>query len=236
MRIFATLLSVALLSIPGASLFSQDMMMDGTGFYAAAGGGATLITDTTETPQKVDLDADGTADTAKEADWDLDFGFSAGGAAGYDFGDFRTEAEFSFQSANFRHGEKIDNDKDDQKADDNLTVMAIMANGFFDLDTGTPFVPFIGIGVGAVNLSVKLNASEDATEPQFEGSGWGFGYQANVGVAYEIVDAVALTLGYKFFGTLETEVTDAGEDDAKDEYVKPSLMAHRAELGVRFRF
>ena len=52
MRIFATLLSVALLSIPGASLFSQDMMMDGTGFYAAAGGGATLITDTTDTPQK----------------------------------------------------------------------------------------------------------------------------------------------------------------------------------------
>ena len=46
MRIFATLLSVVLLSIPGASLFSQDMMMDGTGFYVAAGGGATLITDT----------------------------------------------------------------------------------------------------------------------------------------------------------------------------------------------
>ena len=45
----------------------------------------------------------------------------------------------------------------------------------------------------------------------FEGSGWGFGYQANVGVAYEIVDAVALTLGYKFFGTLETEVTDAAK-------------------------
>ena len=57
-------------------------------------------------------------------------------------------------------------------------------------------------------------------------------------MAYEIVDAVALTLGYKFFGTLETEVTDAGDDDDDDDdmYVKPSLMAHRAELGVRFRF
>ena len=42
---------------------------------------------------------DGAGDN--KADWDLDFGFSAGGAAGYDFGDFRTEAEFSFQSANF---------------------------------------------------------------------------------------------------------------------------------------
>ena len=228
MRIFATLLSAALLSIPGASLFSQDMMMDGTGFYVAAGGGATLITDTTETPEK------GIADKQEEADWDLDFGFSAGGAAGYDFGDFRTEAEFSFQSANFLHADEI---KGDKKADDNLTVMSVMANGFFDLDTGTPFVPFIGIGVGAVNLSVKLFDGPDDNKADFEGSGWGFGYQANVGVAYEIVDAVALTLGYKFFGTLETQVTDAGADSETDDmYVKPTLMAHRAELGVRFRF
>ena len=230
MRIFATLLSVALLSIPGASLFGQDMMMSGTGFYAAAGGGATLITDTTDTPEK------GIVGDQKEADWDLDFGFSAGGSAGYDFGDFRTEAEFSFQSANFLHDDEID---DDTKADDSLTVMAFLANGFFDLDTGTPFVPYIGIGAGAVNLAVALNESEEADEADFEGSGWGFAYQANVGVAYEIIDAVALTLGYKFFGTLETQVTDAGDDDDDDDndpYVKPTLMSHRLELGVRFRF
>ena len=224
MRIFATLISVALLSIPGASLFAQDMMMAGTGFYVAAGGGATLITDITEVPEK------GINPGQEEADWDLDFGFSAGGSAGYDFGDFRTEAEFSFQSANFLHAEKID---DDNKADDNLTVMSMMANGFFDLDTGTPFVPFIGIGAGAVNLAVALNEGEDAEEPDFEGSGWGFAYQANVGVAYEIIDAVALTLGYKFFGTLQTQVTDPDDEEI---YLKPTLMAHRAELGVRFRF
>ena len=224
MRIFATALSVALLSIPGASLFSQDMMMAGTGFYVAAGGGAMLITDTTDTAQK------GIAGSGDKADWDLDFGFSAGGAAGYDFGDFRTEAEFSFQSANFRHGEKIDND-DDKKADDSVTVMAIMANGFFDLDTGTPFVPYVGIGFGGVNVAVKL-ADGDA-DPFFDGNGWGLGYQANVGVAYEIIDAVALTLGYKFSGTFATEVKDKDNEDA---YVKPMLMAHRAELGVRFKF
>ena len=238
MRIFATLLSVALLSIPGASLFSQDMMMDGTGFYAAAGGGATLITDTTDTPAE-ECRRSAKGGKNNKADWDLDFGFSAGGAAGYDFGDFRTEAEFSFQSANFRHAEKIDNDDENKKADDNLTVMAIMANGFFDLDTGTPFVPFIGIGVGAVNLSVKLfECVRRRTKSRNSRAAAGASaYQANVGVAYEIVDAVALTLGYKFFGTLETQVTDAGEEgDDDDMYVKPTLMAHRAELGVRFRF
>lgn len=226
MRTFATLLSVALLSIPGASLFAQDMMMADTGFYVAAGGGITLITNISEAPEK---GIDGNQD---KADWYLDFGFGAGGSAGYDFGDFRAEAEFSFQSANFRHGEEIDKD-DKREADDNLTVMSMLANGFFDLDTGTPFVPFIGIGAGAVNLAVKLDDGNDATDPDFEGSGWGFAYQANVGVAYEIIDAVALTLGYKFFGTLETQVTDP---DNEERYVKPTLMAHRAELGVRFSF
>ncbi|MDE0449062.1 MAG: outer membrane beta-barrel protein [Spirochaetaceae bacterium] len=226
MRIFATLLSVALLSIPGAGLFAQDMMMAGTGFYVAAGGGVTLITDISEVPEK------GIAGNEDKADWDLDFGFGAGGSAGYDFGDFRAEAEFSFQSANFRHGEKIDKDAD-READDNLTVMSILANGFFDLDTGTPFVPFIGIGAGAVNLAVKLDDGNDDTDPLFEGNGWGFAYQANVGVAYEIIDAVALTLGYKFFGTLETQVP---HPDDEEKYVKPTLMAHRAELGVRFSF
>ena len=232
MRIIATLLSVALLSISGASLFAQDMMMSGTGFYAAAGGGVTLISDTEDTKQSKNAPG-GTND---KADWDLDFGFSAGGSAGYDFGDFRTEAEFSFQSANFLHDDEID---DDNEADDSLTVIAILANGFFDLDTGTPFVPFIGIGAGAVNVAVTLDDKDETTDdPQFEGSGWGFGYQANVGVAYKIVDAVALTLGYKFFGTLETEVIaeDDDDDDENDPYVKPSLMAHRLELGVRFTF
>ena len=219
MRIFATLLSVVLLSIPGASLFSQDMMMDGTGFYVAAGGGATLITDTTETPQSATVPGGG---ANNKADWDLDFGFSAGGSAGYDFGDFRTEAEFSFQSANFRHDEKIDNDKDDQKADDNLTVIAVMANGFFDLDTGTPFVPFIGIGVGAVNLSVKLFPKGDADQTGRSRAAAGASATRPTSAwPTRSSDAVALTLGYKFFGTLETEVTDAGEDDDEERrYVR----------------
>ena len=137
--------------------------MAGTGFYVAAGGGATLITDITEVLRR----RESTLRPGKnKADWDLDFGFSAGGSAGYDFGDFRTEAEFSFQSANFLHAEKID---DDNKADDNLTVMSMMANGFFDLDTGTPFVPFIGIGAGAVNLAVALNEGEDADRAGLRG-------------------------------------------------------------------
>ena len=220
MRIFASLLTFALLAIPAAGVFSQDMY--GTGVYASAGGGVSLMGETELAKDK----HKGVPGASEDVTWGFDtVGFGAGGAVGYDFGDFRADAEFSYLSAGFRHGGKVD---ENNKADDTLTVMAIMANGFFDLDTGTPFFPYIGIGAGAVNLSVTLKDDETS---QFDGTGWGFGYQANLGVAYQVIDEIALTLGYKFFGTLETPV----EKD-KDNYVKPMLMAHRAELGVRFSF
>ena len=227
MRTIASLLTLAFLSISAAGVFAQDMMY-GTGLYASAGGGISLITDTKDTPQVLT----GTTEEKKD-DWDFDIGFGAGGAVGYDFGEFRVEGEFSYQSAGFLHGETI---SANDQADDSLAAMAIMANGFFDLDTGSAFFPYIGIGAGAVNLAVKLAPGKDKT-PEFDGNGWGFGYQANLGVAYQIIDEIALTLGYKFFGTLATEVKDlGGAGDEDDESVTPTLMAHRAELGVRFSF
>ncbi len=235
MRIFASILTSALLSIPAAGVFSQDMMY-GTGLYVSGGGGVSLITSMKDVVQSEDLGS--SSGSEAEADWTLAPGFVFGGAVGYDFGDLRAEGEFSYQAAGFRHDYNGDID-DNNKADDSLAVIGIMANGYFDLDTGTPFVPYIGVGVGAVNLSVNLAPGEDE-DPTFEGNGWGFGYLVNLGLGYQIINEFALTLGYKFSGTLETEVTDVGkngsdtEDD--DRNVKPTLMAHRFELGVKVTF
>lgn len=230
MRIFASILTSALLLIPAAGVFSQDMMY-GTGLYVSVGGGVSLITSMEGVEQSKDL----VEKTGDKADWAFAPGFGAGGAVGYDFGDLRAEGEFSYQAAGFRHNHDGAID-DSNKADDSLAVIGIMANGYFDLDTGTPFFPYIGVGLGAVNLSVKLAADEDDedSDPTFEGNGWGFGYQATVGVGYQIIDEIALTLGYRFSGTLMTEVKATGEDD--DRNVKPTLMAHRFELGVKFSF
>ena len=85
-----------------------------------------------------------------------------------------------------------------------------MANGWYQLDTGTPFSPFIGIGLGAANLSWsgarRLRALQDEFEPT-ESTGWGFAYQAGAGLGVEIADGFSIRLGYRLFGTLETTLT-----------------------------
>ena len=87
--------------------------------------------------------------------------------------------------------------------------MSFMANGWYELDTGTPFSPFIGIGLGVANVSSSSGTHKDALddfEPT-EFSGWGFAYQAGAGLGVEVADGFSIRLGYRLFGTLETTLT-----------------------------
>ena len=228
MRTCAFLCTIALLSVPAAAVFSDSHMAD-SGFYVTGGGGVALVPNTTETPAMNVAEA-----PENKAAWDFELlGFGLGGAVGYDFGEFRTDAEFSFLSSKFDFGASEATDD----ADDSLTVLAMTANAWYDLDTGTAFLPYIGVGLGVANVSVTLAGATENADPTFKGAGWGFAYQAGVGVGFEVAEGFSLTAGYQFFGTLETVVTDPGEDaesDSDDASVSPSLMAHRIQLGLRY--
>ena len=238
MRFSAVLLTIALLSVPAVATFSQSpMMMDSSGIYVSVGGGLAIVPGTTETPHSKDFPKNPM--DPNDANWDFDLGFGVDGAVGYDFGSFRADAEFTYLSSKF----VFDVDKDDRRgeneeADDTLTVLAATANAWYDLDTGTAWTPYIGIGVGATNLTVQLADGSDEDDEYFNGTGWGFAYQAGVGVAFEVLDGFSLVAGYQFFGTLETDVTAPGEstDDDDDHSVSPTLMAHGVQLGLRFLF
>ena len=86
--------------------------------------------------------------------------------------------------------------------------------------------------------SSYLEGTIDEDDLYFDGTGWGFAYQAGVGVAFEVLSGFSLTAGYQFFGTLETEVVDEGDStgDEDDSSVSPTLMAHGIQLGMRFLF
>ena len=244
MRSSAVLLSTALLALSAVTAFSQSpMMMESSGIYINLGGGLAILPGTTDTPH-ADLPhkpirADTRPMDEKKASWDFDIGFGVDGAVGYDFGSFRTDLEFTFLSAKA----VFDVDKDDRRgtdveADDTLTILALTANAWYDLYTGTAWTPYIGIGVGGTNLSVQLSEGTDDDDQYFDGAGWGFAYQAGVGVAFEVLSGFSLTAGYQFFGTLETELIHEGEStgDEDDSSVSPTLMAHGIQLGMRFLF
>lgn len=239
MRSSAALLTIALLSVPAVATFSQSaMMMESSGVYVNVGGALTLVPGLTGVPF-TKLDPEPGHKEGTKTNWDFDLGFGADGALGYDFGSFRADAEFTYLTAKSVFDvHKTDRRKDNATADDTLTVLAATANAWYDLDTGTAWSPYIGIGVGAANVQVKLATSEKTTDEYFNGTGWGFAYQAGVGVALEVLTGFSLVGGYQFFGTLATEVkhTDADTKPADAGTVSPTLMAHGVHLGMRFLF
>lgn len=245
MRLSAALLTIALVFVPAVATLAQSpMMTESSGVYVNVGGAVALLPGTTGTPfSGTEFDpapSQEHVDGAK-TNWDFDLGLGASGALGYDFGSFRADAEFTYLSSNFVFGvHKTMRRQPGDMANDTLTVLAGTANAWYDLDTGTAWSPYIGVGVGAANLQVKLRGGNQETQatPEFDGSGWGFVYKAGVGVAVEVLSGFSLVAGYQFFGTLETTVTDGNQDTgtADDHTVKPTLMAHGLNVGLRFLF
>jgi opacity protein-like surface antigen len=238
---------VALFAIPAATTFSQDSMGSDSGLSIAAGGGIALLSEISKAKTELTLEKDGESvgdKTSGELDAAFELGWSANGALGYQFGGIRAEAEFSYLSVNQNKIGETELKAEDYDALPQLTAMSFMANGWYELDTGTPFSPFIGIGLGAVNVSFSAATPKNAPdefEPT-ESTGWGFAYQAGAGLGVEVADGFSIRLGYRLFGTLETTLTHETESadnpiyDTAISTVAFPMMAHRIELGIGYVF
>jgi opacity protein-like surface antigen len=241
---------VALFAIPATTTFSQDAMGSDSGLSIAAGGGIALLSEIAEVKIGSRTEKDGEVVTEQKLtsvdDYDAAFelGWSVDGALGYQFGGIRAEAEFSYLSVNQNKIGETELKAEDYDALPQLTAMSFMANGWYELDTGTPFSPFIGFGLGAVNVSfsaVTPKNAPDEFEPT-ESTGWGFAYQAGAGLGVEVADGFSIRLGYRLFGTLETTLTSETESADNPIYdtaigtVAFPMMAHRIELGIGYVF
>ena len=187
---------------------------------------------------------------------------STAGAVGLDFGLFRLEGEVSHASAGFKgkmthQGNSWvsgDGKLDDPKLEEikaplslsaeemRLAATRLLANVYYDVETGMGFRPYAGIGVGAVQLSL------DAIS--YVLSGWTLAYQGLAGVGVEVVEGVDIRLGYRFVGlglpeySLERrysqEVIDDKSTSTTFEVVttakQPIILTHQVELGVSYSY
>jgi opacity protein-like surface antigen len=238
---------VALFAIPATTTFSQDAMGSDSGLSIAAGGGIALLSEIAEVKIGSRTEKDGEVVTEQKLtsvdDYDAAFelGWSVDGALGYQFGGIRAEAEFSYLSVNQNKIGETELKAEDYDALPQLTAMSFMANGWYELDTGTPFSPFIGFGLGAANVTFTRETDKDAEDDfePMEFSGWGFAYQAGAGLGVEVADGFSIRLGYRLFGTLETTLThetEIGSDTTQFDTVAFPMMAHRIELGIGYVF
>jgi len=148
-----------------------------------------------------------------------DDGFMAGGAAGWKFGQLRAELGLDFSN----HDVSSIQVNGDGGLGSRLHVGSLtgantggtgtvhiidgMVNTYWDFRTGTPFVPYIGVGVGMAHVSLDNFAV--AGHPLANSSDTVFAYQPMVGVRYHITDALALGVEYRYFATVDPTFKDS---------------------------
>ena len=224
--------------------FSQD-----GGLYLAAGAMATFAGphDFTIGPKPAE-DADLTVKNESTGTFDVGIlGFRA--TVGFRFLGFRPEAEVSYRQlgiADFDYSSFSPNGVDLPETDldalndrivvkdGHLILLAGMANLWFDVDTGgSPIMPFLGGGVGIGRVTLKgIEGAQDFPES----SATAFAFQAGAGIGFDLGAGVALRLGYRLFGTTETQLAWNAVDSATDDVLQAEILLHNIDLGISYRF
>ena len=127
-------------------------------------------------------------------------GYNVGARGGYQLAQWRFEEEYSYRRNNVA-GYGVANDITN-RVSGNRHTHSIMTNVLYDFTTEWPMTPHIGVGIGAMNVFDGLKIPSRGLV--FNDSSWQFGYQAIVGLRYDINPVLALDLDYRYLATTES--------------------------------
>jgi len=187
------------------------------GWYAGAETGLNLAPS-----EKYKGYANGTS--SEKVTHDAGFGLLANG--GYAFGPFRAEGEFGWRDNGTNKVGGI-------SGSGNVQAYDLMANGYYDIKTGTAWTPYLGVGIGAVDI-VNNKLGNNVTGNLTKDSDIVFGYQGIAGVSYALNDHLALNADYRYLGTTRGEF--APSNNAYSQKVKAPYEAHSLLVGFTYKF
>jgi len=124
-------------------------------------------------------------------------GYNVGARGGYQLTAWRFEEEYSYRRNGVaEYGDNMNG------VSGNRHTNSIMTNVIYDLNTGWPITPHIGVGIGAMNVFDGLKVPSRGL--LFNDSSWQFAYQAIAGLRYDINPVLALDLDYRYLATTES--------------------------------
>jgi outer membrane protein OmpA-like peptidoglycan-associated protein len=160
----------------------------------------------------------------------FDSGFNAGARAGYEWGPWRLEEEFRFQSNGIN---SVNAGGLSVAAKGNRNAYAIMTNLIYDFAFGWPVTPHIGAGVGAVILHDGVSIPGVGTLGHSTDTE--FGYQAIAGIRYNINPALAFDLDYRYLGTTDPSFKFSAPGLAGTTYTS-GYSTHSVVASLTMRF
>jgi OOP family OmpA-OmpF porin len=212
----ALVLGVALSALTTASGYAQTVGSDEpytgpNGLYLRGEGGWSHAND---------FKGDGRGSvTALDFHASEDEGYVAGGAVGWKMGQLRMELGLDFSGYDTSSIQVNDDgglgarlgraslSGANANGSGSIHTIAGMVNTYWDFRTGTPFVPYIGIGIGAARAS--LDSLSVAGAPLSSSSDIEFAYQPMIGVRYHVTDNLAVGVEYRYFAMVSPTFRDS---------------------------
>ena len=195
-------------------------------------------------------------------------GFKLAGVLGYAFGNgLRVEGELFIARAGVDRltysgptagGAAIPIGEIDVPVSGTADQLGALANVWYDFDTGSRWVPFVGGGVGLMRIDygdvsydgnalaqtiadVQAQAAGQPSRPLPPGfvpalstTDTVFAWHVGVGVGYRLDDNVTLQAGYRFQGA--GGAAFEGRNDFGTARSETDLRVHFLEIGLRYRF
>ena len=169
--------------------------------------------------------------------WDNTFGGSL--AAGYDFSkklNIPVRAELEYAAFTKAEAEK---EAWGDKYKQSNNIQTLFVNVYYDINTGTRFIPYIGAGLGAGFIRTKgyIDWGAGAIETTGSKTVTNFAWNIGLGLGYEITKNIALDVGYRFadLGKVKTNWYDWGYGQGF-EFNTKRIYQHQFSLGARFTF
>lgn len=225
-----TRVGLAVVAVLGAAMTSGEALAQDGGWYAAVAGAAVFLEDTDGTI--ANAGAPGFTVRTKN---DFETGYGVHAALGRRFGRVRVEGELGYTRSEQDRYVSIAPPTGTIPANVRQSAKRLMLNGYVDLNDG-PLQPYVGAGVGAVELSLKFVAPRapfptEAPRELINDSDSRVAYQLMAGVAHPIGERLKLTAQYRWFdaGTMEAR-------DTRGEAITRDHSGHHFDVGLRYAF
>ena len=175
-----------------------------------------------------DIDSDDSFTSSYEYDLQMDMGFDGDIIGGYDFGQFRLEAELAYKTAGIDNidvsSDCCDFEVDDVDAD--LSVWSLMGNALWNPTIGDRWDVYLGGGIGWAWSKFDADDLGSAKDNAFA-------WQLIAGVGYQISDNIELGLKYRYFST---DFGDDFEVDGDDAEIEGDIRSHSILASLIFSF
>lgn len=158
-----------------------------------------------------DVGVEGTNTTVKRGD-----GVSVRGALGHQYHDFRAEVELGWHQGS-------------AGVDGDSSTYSLMANAYWDADTGSAWRPYVGAGAGLAEMT--FDGVQVPGLGRVNDNHLGLAWEVMAGISWQWHDDMALTLGYRWFDVPNVKVDlDGGPNIRLGDF-----GSHQVEVGIRYR-